>query len=221
MTKEDLKRTRTYLKQGGLFLKNDGGRDEAGYKGLTGDCACRAIAIAAEIPYQSAYDLINTFGKKERASKNRKRKSHARTGVYTTTFHKIMKHLGFEWTPTMQIGQGCTVHVKASELPKSGRLILNLSRHFAAFIDGNLHDTYDCSREGTRCVYGYWHKPQAKRKAKHKYQDSPQYKEHQAKAKKPQREDFFEPIGEKIVLDGFMDWKGYTKALEEYIKTIE
>jgi len=23
-------------------------------------------------------------------------------------------------------------------------------------IDGVLHDTHDCSRDGTRCVYGYW-----------------------------------------------------------------
>jgi len=26
----------------------------------------------------------------------------------------------------------------------------------AAVIDGVLHDAYDCSREGTRCVYGYY-----------------------------------------------------------------
>ncbi len=23
-------------------------------------------------------------------------------------------------------------------------------------IDGVVHDTYDCTRNGTRCVYGYW-----------------------------------------------------------------
>ena len=60
----------------------------------------------------------------------------------------------------MQIGSGCTVHVREDELP-DGRLILNLSRHFAAFIDGVLHDTHDSSRGGTRCVYGYWHKEDA------------------------------------------------------------
>jgi len=27
-----------------------------------------------------------------------------------------------------------------------------------AVIDGVINDTYDCSREGTRCVYGYWEK---------------------------------------------------------------
>jgi len=69
-----------------------------------------------------------------------------------------MADLGWEWTPTMQIGSGCTVHVRKDELP-SGRLILRLSKHYAAFIDGVLHDTHDGRRDGTRCVYGYWKKP--------------------------------------------------------------
>jgi len=40
----------------------------------------------------------------------------------------------------MAIGSGRTVHVRAEELP-SGRLVLNLSRHLAAFINGVLQDT--------------------------------------------------------------------------------
>jgi hypothetical protein len=55
----------------------------------------------------------------------------------------------------MTIGSGTRVHVRANELPK-GRLILSLSRHYAAFIDGELLDNHDSSRDGTRCVYGYW-----------------------------------------------------------------
>jgi hypothetical protein len=66
-----------------------------------------------------------------------------------------MAELGFDWTPTMEIGSGCKVHVREDELPK-GRLILALSKHYAACIDGVINDTYDPSREGTRCVYGYW-----------------------------------------------------------------
>lgn len=34
------------------FQYNDGGRAEAGFKGTTGDCVCRAIAIATERPYR-------------------------------------------------------------------------------------------------------------------------------------------------------------------------
>ncbi len=32
----------------------------------------------------------------------------------------------------------------------------NQPRHYTAVIDGVINDTHDPSREGTRCVYGYW-----------------------------------------------------------------
>lgn len=37
------------------FQYNDGGRKDAGYKGFTGDCVCRAICIASGLPYQKVY----------------------------------------------------------------------------------------------------------------------------------------------------------------------
>lgn len=43
------------------FVYNDGGRSEAGFKGTTGDCVCRAIAIATQRPYKEIYDLINEY----------------------------------------------------------------------------------------------------------------------------------------------------------------
>ena len=66
-----------------------------------------------------------------------------------------MKELGFEWVSVMGIGTGCTTHLKKEELPK-GNLVCMLSKHAAAVIDGVINDTYDCSRNGTRCVYGYY-----------------------------------------------------------------
>lgn len=138
-------------------IYDDGGRAAAGYKGTTGDCVCRAIAIATEKPYQEVYDLINEYGKQERPSKRRRGKSSARTGVYRCTVRKIMKDLGWEWTPTMLVGQGCKVHLKAEELP-AGRIVVSVSKHLVAVIDGVIHDTHDCSRGETRCVYGYFSK---------------------------------------------------------------
>jgi hypothetical protein len=78
-------------------------------------------------------------------------------GIYTESvfFKRYMGHLGFIWVPTMRIGSGCVVHLRAEDLPK-GRIIVRVSKHLAAVIDGVLHDTYDCSRKGTRCVYGFW-----------------------------------------------------------------
>lgn len=137
------------------FNYNDGGREAAGFKGTTGDCVCRAIAIATEKPYKEIYDLINEFGKMERLSKSRTSKSSARTGVYKDTIRKIMEHLGWKWIPTMKIGQGCKVHLSENELPK-GRLVVSVSKHCTAVIDGVINDTYDPSRDGQRCVYGYY-----------------------------------------------------------------
>lgn len=146
------------------FIYDDGGREAAGFKGKTGDCACRAIAIATQMPYKEVYDLINEYGKAERANRKSRRgntrnghRSDARTGVYADTMRKIMERLGWKWHPTMAIGKGCTVHLRKDELP-SGRIVCNVSRHFVAVIDGVVHDTYDSTRDGNRCVYGYYSK---------------------------------------------------------------
>jgi hypothetical protein len=122
----------------------------------------RAIANATGRPYQEVYDFVNEQGEKDRLTRRRRKhgKSSARTGVYTATTKRIMKELGWRWTPCMGIGTGCTVHVRADELPKGKRLILNLSRHLS-FVDtekGVIYDTHNPDREGTRCVYGYWSK---------------------------------------------------------------
>lgn len=151
------------------FTYNDGGRAEAGYKGFTGDCACRAAAIAAQRPYKEVYDLINQLAKSERTGKRKRKVSNARTGVYPDTFKKVMAHYGFVWVPTMHIGQGCTVHLRENELP-TGRIVCNLSGHFTAVIDGVINDTYDCSRGGTRCVYGYYINTDAERAANERKQ---------------------------------------------------
>lgn len=138
------------------FEFDDGGRKAAGYTGTTGDCVCRAIAIATEKPYQEVYDLINEFAKRERKTKL-KGKSSARTGVYKDTIRKIMAHLGWRWVNTMTIGSGCKVHLRDGELPM-GRLVVSVSKHEVAVIDGVIHDLSDCSRDGNRCVYGYYTK---------------------------------------------------------------
>jgi hypothetical protein len=137
-------------------IYNDGGRNIAGYKGATGDCVTRAIAIATRSSYVEVYELINKLAQSERKGTRKRGISSARTGVYKRTIQKLMKHIGAEWTPLMGIGTGCKVHLREDELPKKGRYVLSVSKHLCAWIDGVLHDTHDCSRNGNRCVYGYW-----------------------------------------------------------------
>lgn len=136
---------------------HDGGRAAAGYKGDAGDCVTRAIAIASGLSYQTIYDLINAEAARERVTKRKKhaRLRSARTGVYKSTRDRVLDALGWVWFPTMSIGSGCKVHLRADELP-AGRLIVSVSKHLCAVVDGTVFDTHDPRRDGKRCVYGYW-----------------------------------------------------------------
>jgi hypothetical protein len=140
------------------FQFNDGGRAAAGFKGNAGDCVCRAVTIASGLPYAEVYaKLASETGAQRQGKRTKKRSASARNGVNVRRkwFKDYMASLGFMWTPTMAIGQGCKVHLRSDELP-AGRLVVALSKHFAAVVDGVLHDTYEDSRAGTRCVYGYY-----------------------------------------------------------------
>ena len=55
----------------------------------------------------------------------------------------------------MQIGIACKLKLSEAALIK-GRMICRVSRHICAVIDGVIYDTYDCSSDDSRCVYGYW-----------------------------------------------------------------
>ncbi len=109
--------------------------------------------------------MINAAGAGEklrgkRAAKEamgRQGRSDARKGVFKPTTKAILTKLGWKWTPTMGIGTGCKVHLRDGELPM-GRLLVQVSRHMVAVIDGVIHDAFDPSRDGSRCVYGYWTK---------------------------------------------------------------
>jgi hypothetical protein len=141
------------------FKFNDGGRANF-YKGTGGDCVCRSIAIVTGLPYNEVYERLANANAKQRKGKREGQKSGVKTalnGINTKRkwFQDYMQELGFEWIPTMLVGQGCKVHLRADELPK-GKLIVNVSKHFTAVIDGVINDTYDCSRGGSRCVYGYY-----------------------------------------------------------------
>lgn len=166
------------------FKYNDGGRADAGYKGHTGDCVARSIAIASGRPYKEIYDALANGNASQKIGKHAKRKANdawaakglpfsgkeyrafikaktkpktAAQGINTNRkwFKDYMKQLGFEWVPCMGIGTGCKVHLKWDELPH-GNLVCALSGHYTAVIDLVLNDIYDCSRGGTRCVYGYY-----------------------------------------------------------------
>jgi hypothetical protein len=151
------------------YTFDDGGRAAAGYRGSAGDCVTRSIAIAAGKPYQEVYDVLAAgMGSQRKTKRTKKTGASARNGVYTRRkwFKDYMHGLGFTWTPTMLIGSGCKVHLLKGELPP-GRLVVAVSKHYTAVIDGVIHDTFNPTwatihhNEGKttmshRCVYGYW-----------------------------------------------------------------
>lgn len=144
------------------WVHDDGGRKAAGYTSGANDCVARAIAIAAEIPYNEACRLLDDAALYERPGAAKRRRtggrSDSQTGVYTPTYRRLLNDLGWQWYPTMHIGSGCQMHLREGEVPSSGRLIVRLSVHLTTVIDGIVHDVHDPSRDGNRCVYGYWKK---------------------------------------------------------------
>jgi len=144
------------------FQLNDGGRLEAGFSGGSGDCVVRSIAIAAKLPYLRVYEDLRQANEQYAQNRNdrlAKRLSATgatpRNGNHRNVFHDYILAQGFKWVPTMKIGGGCRVHLRPDELPK-GVLIVRVSKHLTAVIDGVIQDTHDPSRSGNRCVYGYY-----------------------------------------------------------------
>src|SRR5712671_4429815 len=125
-------------------IRDDGGRAAAGFQGYTGDCVTRAVAIASGKPYAEVYKALSQGAGDERKSRG----ASARNGIRTRRkwFKDYMLSLGFIWTPTMHIGSGCKVHLHDGELPM-GRLVVAVSKHYTAVIDGVIHDLYDPQRD--------------------------------------------------------------------------
>jgi hypothetical protein len=128
------------------YVYNDGGRAAAGWKGSAGDCVTRAVCIAAELPYDEVYERLSRGMQSQRTTRRSSARPSARNGVNTGRkwFKDYMAAIGFTWTPTMSIGSGCRVHLRDGELP-TGRLVVRVSSHLCAVIDGVIHDTFDPS----------------------------------------------------------------------------
>ena len=131
------------------YVYDDGGRSKYFKARNVSDCVTRAVAIATLRDYKEVYDdLFRLSGESPR------------NGVMKSTIKKYLNNIGWEFVPLMKVGSGCTVHLNPDELPKDERIICSCSRHYVAVIYGEVHDTYDSTRDGERCVYGYWHNPQ-------------------------------------------------------------
>lgn len=133
------------------FELNDGGRAAAGFKGHTGDCGVRAVAIALQLPYKAVYNELGEHVAKKRTRKRERRKTNARNGVYR---HQMLDYLaakGWTWRE-FECGELPTFASFALAAPE--RCIVLTKRHYFALIHGVRHDTHQKARTGT--VIGYY-----------------------------------------------------------------
>jgi hypothetical protein len=128
-----------------MFVYNDGGREDAGFKGKTKDCAVRAMAIALDLPYADVYREL------AQANKDAGRKKSVRRGVMKEVYSTVLSQYGWEWRSAPKFDGR---KARYNDLP-NGRCIARMAKHMAAVIDGDLHDSWDSRR---KMVYGYWFK---------------------------------------------------------------
>ena len=129
-----------------MYIRNDGGRKAAGFKGNR-DCGIRAVAIACEIPYKEAQRLLREYSRKGRLGSG----AIAR-GIYKEDMSAALASLGWSWRPAPKL-EGRKA--RYGDLPPQGRYIARMARHYAAVLDGDLHDDWNSS---SKMVYGYWAK---------------------------------------------------------------
>ena len=112
------------------FIKTDGGRKLAGFKGTTSDCATRAIAIATGLDYKFVYETIT-----ERKAADGSKKS-ARSGIAGITLHNYLKYLGFKKIKVSRL----TYREAVEEYPNG---ILETRNHVVAVREGDFYDSHN------------------------------------------------------------------------------
>jgi len=129
---------------------HDGGRRLAGYKGKTGDCVTRAIAIVTGYPYKSVYDIVDHAGKESGYKNNSASKgvngyvTDALMDAFGGTFHSLPKG----------------TYLKDGMLPQ-GRVVVLLEEHVLAVIDGVAYDNHE--NPYRQEIFGYWTFPKGRK----------------------------------------------------------
>jgi hypothetical protein len=104
--------------------RTDGGRDQDGFEYETRDCAVRAIAIAASIPYAHAHALLKAEGRKDRHGTKllMSEKALIKTNAMVEGLH-------FIGTLSQLI-----------QIYPRGRYYVTVRHHALALVDGVIHD---------------------------------------------------------------------------------
>jgi hypothetical protein len=127
------------------FVYTDGGRSESRRPRQASDCTVIALAVAADLPYDEAYDILKDAG----------RKSHRGFNFRAWADNQIVRDWFFEWVSFPAVkGQRRMNPVRfCCEFPK-GRYIARVAKHVVAVVDGTMYATFP--ERDDRCIYGVW-----------------------------------------------------------------
>ena len=132
---------------------NDGGRRDAGFKGETGDCVTRAIAIATGTRYRQVYRELTELTK----SMTGGLETSVASGCSNAVAHRYLIDLGWSVVPTP--------NRYLKDAPRDQRILVKLTeRHDVAVINGTVHDSWDSRvSKRTKCgspkMAGYYRAP--------------------------------------------------------------
>ena len=131
------------------YRYDDGGRESAGYRGRTGDCVVRAIAICTGEDYRAVYLTMAEHMKRNGyaasgnayATRQRNRKAPRRKGQIAArrVQDRVLEVYGFR---KVRLPAGARPTFTEAQ-HQFGDCVVGTTKHVAAIVDGALRDTFD------------------------------------------------------------------------------
>ncbi len=109
------------------------------------DCMVRSVSIATDTPYSKVHEIMYKYGWRATRSKS--------VGKWEDQITNTLDELGFKYRKVSYPAVKGQSRMTANTMVNSGTFILRMSRHVAAYKEGILMDTWDCS---DKCVYFAW-----------------------------------------------------------------
>lgn len=126
------------------MIFDDGGRSQSKRKRQDNDCTVKALAIACLVPYDYAYDLLASHG----------RKSHRGFALphwlNSQAWCERLSFPGVKGERRMNPATFCQTYTQ-------GRFICRVAKHVFAVVDGVVHDEFE--NRPDRCIYLAWRIP--------------------------------------------------------------
>lgn len=123
------------------WICTDGGRASSNRSKQKNDCTVRALAIARNLPYDEAYDVLKDAGRKS---------SRGFDFVKWIETQPWATKIAF---PAVKGQRRMTPAQFCRDFPK-GTFILRVTKHVFVVKDGVIHDAFE--NRPDRCVYACW-----------------------------------------------------------------